>query len=52
MALAEAIAEVMRRRFHIGPLARSQRPAPALRAAGALHPPGGRGPLGHLRRGS
>ena len=32
--MAEAIAVVTRNRFHIGPLARSQRPAPALRAAG------------------
>ena len=44
--LAEAIAEVMRRCFHIGPWARSPRPAPALRAAGASLPPGGLWPLG------
>ena len=38
--MAEAIAEVTRPRSHIGPVARSHRPAPALRAAGAFAPTG------------
>ena len=38
--LAEAIAEVMWKRFHIGPWARSPRPAPAPPLAGASPPPG------------
>ena len=45
--LAEAIASVMRCRFHIGPVARSHRPTPALPGAGVSHPLGGRWPLAY-----
>ncbi|WP_291239929.1 hypothetical protein, partial [Gemmobacter sp.] len=40
--MTEAIAEVMWNRFHIGPVARSHRPAPALRGSGCYrtHPAG------------
>ena len=46
--MAEAIAEVTWHRFHIGPVARSHRPAPALRAAGA-YAPTGRAPASRSR---